>query len=76
MPTYRKWFQPYVGPYDPCPPLGAVAYETPVQLYLGFQPAGMEQYSPVQALSYGTLWPGLYTPYTNPFNPVNKGADS
>lgn len=72
MPTYRKWFYPYISRYDPCPPLTPVAYETPVQLYLGFQPPGMQQFSPVQALSRGTLWVGLYTPYTNPYLKTNE----
>ncbi|MFT8316878.1 MAG: spore coat associated protein CotJA [Sporolactobacillus sp.] len=67
MPSSRKWISPYVSPYDPCPPLRSVSYETPAQLYLGFQPPGMEQFSPAQALQHGTLWPRLYTAYTNPY---------
>lgn len=67
LPTYRKWIRPYIGRFDPCPPLTPISYETPAQLYLGFQPAGMQQFSPDEALSRGTLWPGLYTPYTNPY---------
>ena len=67
MPTFRKSYQPYVSPFDPCPPLGAKTYETPAHLYLGFQPAGLEQFSPLDALRHGTLWPALFTPYTSPY---------
>ncbi|RYM05377.1 spore coat associated protein CotJA [Sporolactobacillus sp. THM7-7] len=74
MPTYRKWFQPYVSPFDPCPPLGPVPYETPAQLYLGFQRPGMPQFSPFQSLSHGTLWPALYTPYTDPYRGKRRPA--
>lgn len=76
MSTSRKWYSPYVSPMDPCPPLGPVSYETPVQLYLGFQPRGMEQFSPFEALAHGTLWPGLYTPYTNPYLLKKRGIDT
>ncbi|WP_353949427.1 spore coat associated protein CotJA [Sporolactobacillus sp. Y61] len=72
LPTYRQWVTRFVGPFDPCPPLNPIACETPVQLFLGFQPPGMEQFSPVEALSHGTLWPGLYTPYTSPYR-LNSG---
>lgn len=73
LPPSRRWVQPYVSPFDPCPPIGPVSYETPIQLFLGFQPPGMEQFSPIQALAHGTLWPGLYSPYTNPYQENKKG---
>lgn len=61
--TYRKTYEPYISPFDPCPPIRVKAYETPPQLYLGFQPYGLPQYSPHEALFKGTLWPMLYAPY-------------
>lgn len=74
MPSFRKWYYPYRSPFDPCPPLSPIPYETPVQLYLGFQPPGLKQFSPLEALAHGTLWPDLYTPYTDPWNPKKKEA--
>ncbi|NEU29574.1 spore coat associated protein CotJA [bacterium LRH843] len=43
------------------------SYETPPQLYIGFQPPGLPQFQPHEALRLGTLWPALYSPYSNPF---------
>ncbi|WP_102027373.1 spore coat associated protein CotJA [Salirhabdus sp. Marseille-P4669] len=43
------------------------SYETPPQLYMGFQPPSLPQFSPKEALAYGTLWPALYSPYPNPY---------
>jgi spore coat protein JA len=31
-----------------------------------FQPPGLPQFSPYDALKFGTLWPALYGPYPNP----------
>ncbi|WLD95365.1 spore coat associated protein CotJA [Alkalihalobacillus sp. AL-G] len=67
MHTYRKAWRPYIGPCDPCPPLQVKFYETPPQLYLGFQPYGLKQFDASTALFKGTLWPALYAPYTNPY---------
>ncbi|QOT00313.1 spore coat associated protein CotJA [Brevibacterium sp. JNUCC-42] len=67
MSTNRKAFFPYIGPCDPCPPLRIVTYETPPQLYLGFQPPNLPQFEPHKALCLGTLWPALYAPYENPY---------
>lgn len=64
--TRKKWF-PYSSPLDPCPPLKVKTYETPPQLYLGFQPYNLPQFNPFDALRHGTLWPALYAPYTNPY---------
>ncbi|WP_257349254.1 spore coat associated protein CotJA [Pseudalkalibacillus decolorationis] len=69
MPTNRKYYRPYIGPCDPCPPIRVKSYETPPQLYLGFQPYGLKQFDPSTALRKGTLWPALYAPYTNPYEP-------
>ena len=63
----RKAYEPYVGRFDPCKPITVKYYETPPQLYLGFQPPGLEQFSPKDALMRGTLWPALYVPYSNPY---------
>lgn len=66
--TNRKTYEPYVSPLDPCRPITVKYYETPPNLYLGFQPPGLDQYaSPQDALMHGTLWPALYSPYSNPY---------
>lgn len=65
--TNRKTYEPYVSPFDPCPPITVKTYETPPNLYLGFQPMGLDQYSPQEALMRGTLWPALYSPYSSPY---------
>ncbi|MCD5323024.1 MULTISPECIES: spore coat associated protein CotJA [Pontibacillus] len=64
--TQVKYYQPYISPYDPCPPIRVKSYQTPPQLYIGFQPPNLEQFSPKQALYCGTLWPAFYSPYPNP----------
>jgi len=73
MTTTRKSYQPFVGPFDPCPPIRIKTYETPPQLYLGFQPYGLPQFGPAEALKHGTLWPALYAPYSNPYETPTKG---
>ncbi|ERM18946.1 spore coat associated protein CotJA [Brevibacillus laterosporus] len=67
MSRNRKAYFPFIGPCDPCPPQRVVTYETPPQLYLGFQPPNLPQFDPCKALCLGTLWPALYTPYENPY---------
>lgn len=59
---FKKYY-PYIGPCDPCPPIRVKWYNTPPQLYIHFQPPGLPQYSPYDALKIGTLWPALYGPY-------------
>jgi len=59
---FKAWY-PYVGPFDPCPPIRVKFYNTPPQLYIPFQPPGLPQFSPYEALRLGTLWPALYGPY-------------
>lgn len=73
MHSTRKSYAPFVGPFDPCPPLPVRTYETPPQLYLGFQPYGLPQFTPKEALKHGTLWPALWAPYTNPYEQSMKG---
>ncbi|MED4601852.1 spore coat associated protein CotJA [Paenibacillus validus] len=58
----KVWF-PYVSPMDPCPPVLEKTYSTPPNLYIGFQPPNLPQFSPHEALRLGTLWPALYSPY-------------
>ena len=65
--TNRKTYTPFIGRYDPCQPIREKTYETPPHLYLGFQPPGLEQFSPKEALKRGTLWKALYSPYTSPY---------
>ena len=49
------------------------SYNTPPQLYIGFQPSGLPQYETAkEALRHGTLWPLLFSPYPNP----QKRSDS
>lgn len=63
---FKKW-NPYVSPFDPCPPLNVKCYSTPPNLYIGFQPPGLPQYpNASEALRSGTLWPALYSPYPKP----------
>lgn len=62
----------YHSPNDPCPPLTKY-YVTPPNLFLGFQPPGLEQFSPKEALRRGTLWKALYGPYQNPYEQYTKG---
>jgi spore coat protein JA len=70
--TQRKFYKPYISPFDPCPPIRIKSYETPPQLYLGFQPPGLPQFSPREALFRGTLWPALFSPYTSPYKMKRK----
>ncbi len=39
----------------------------PPNLYLGFQPPNLPQFSPKEALQKGTLWPVFYDYYENPY---------
>ncbi|RKL69250.1 spore coat protein CotJA [Salipaludibacillus neizhouensis] len=61
--TTRKVYYPYVSPFDPCPPITEKVYSTPAQLYLGFQPENLQQFTPQEALYAGTLWKVFYDPY-------------
>ncbi|USG67593.1 spore coat associated protein CotJA [Brevibacillus ruminantium] len=59
---YRVYF-PYISPFDPCPPQRVKSYVVPPQLFIQFQPPNLPQFSPREALQYGTLWPDLFSPY-------------
>ena len=50
MDKYMKSYVPYHSPQDPCPPIGKKYYSTPPNLYLGFQPPNLPQFSPKEAL--------------------------
>lgn len=77
MSMLRKTYKPFSTKEDPCPPLEEKTYETPPQLYLGFQEPGLEQFSPEEALVKGTLWTALYGPYDSPFGePKEKEGKS
>lgn len=56
-------YYPFVGPFDPCPPIREKTYQVNPQLFIPFQPINLPQYSPMDALRHGTLWPALYSPY-------------
>ncbi|MCZ8518661.1 MULTISPECIES: spore coat associated protein CotJA [Paenibacillus] len=58
----RVYYTP-AGKFDPCPPIVEKTFITPPQLFIAYQPAGLEQFSPKEALKKGTLWPDLYSPY-------------
>lgn len=61
--SQTRVFFPYVSPHDPCPPIRVKSYYVPPQLFIGFQPENLPQFSPMEALMHGTLWPALYSPY-------------
>ncbi|WP_248930484.1 spore coat associated protein CotJA [Paenibacillus hamazuiensis] len=68
MISNEKVYHPFVGPFDPCPPIIVKTYSTPPQLFIQFQPPNLPQFSPQEALMRGTLWPALYSHYEpNPF---------
>ncbi|UUZ80606.1 spore coat associated protein CotJA [Paenibacillus sp. P26] len=62
MDQVKEWY-PFVGPFDPCPPITVKTYVTPPNLYIPYQPPGLPQFPPHEALRRGTLWPALYSPY-------------
>src|SRR5699024_6866451 len=64
--TQFKYWTPFISPYDPCPPMRVKSFSTPPNLYITFQPKGLPQFKPMEALHHGTLWPALYSPYPDP----------
>ncbi|WDL96087.1 spore coat associated protein CotJA [Alicyclobacillus sp. ALC3] len=64
----RQWrvYAPYRSPFDPCPPTDPKAFIVPPNQYVVFQPKGLRQFAPREALKRGTLWPDLYSPYDPP----------
>ncbi|MEK3786061.1 spore coat associated protein CotJA [Paenibacillus sp. FSL K6-1230] len=65
-------YYPFIGPCDPCPPIRVKFYSLPPNLFITFQPPGLPQFSPAEALRKGTLWPALYSPYVP--NQTTKGG--
>ncbi|KIL44591.1 cotJA [Jeotgalibacillus soli] len=62
-----KSYTPFHSTLDPCPPIGQKYYRTPPNLYLGVQPSNLQQFTPLEALKKGTLWPVFYDFYENPY---------
>ena len=60
MNKYMRSFVPYHSPLDPCPPIGKKYYSTPPNLFLGFQPPNLPQFTP-KSTPKGTLWPVFMT---------------
>ncbi len=56
-------YETYEGPFDPCPPMPCKEYVVAPNLFICFQPMGLPQFTPREALKRGTLWPALYSPY-------------
>ncbi|MED4311516.1 spore coat associated protein CotJA [Heyndrickxia coagulans] len=75
MKSHYKTYHPFIGPFDPCPPITEKVYSTPPNLYLGFQPPNLPQFSPQEALRRGTLWRPLYDPYYSPYEREKEETD-
>ena len=69
MNPQARYYYPYVGPFDPCPPIRVKSFVIPPNLFIPFQPMNAPQYSPQEALRIGTLWPMFYSPYPIPASP-------
>jgi spore coat protein JA len=67
---------PYISKHDPWKPLKEETPETPQPLYNGVQSPDLEQYSLFDTLESGTLWPALYSPYSNPFREPNSDKNT
>lgn len=63
MHSQYRYYYPFVGPFDPCPPQRVKRYNVPPQLFIQFQPPNLPQFPPLEALRHGVLWPALYSPY-------------
>ncbi|PID16084.1 hypothetical protein CSV63_05445 [Sporosarcina sp. P34] len=62
--TFRGSYEPYISPWDPCPPIIVKTFPLPPQLFMNFQPASLPQFSPAEALQHGSLWPALVDGYS------------
>ncbi|MFE8695625.1 spore coat associated protein CotJA [Cytobacillus sp. FJAT-53684] len=71
--TPIKTYHPYVSPFDPCKPIKVKTFSTPPNLYMGFQPPNLPQFSPMEALRAGTLWKAFYDPYFSPYEKAKEG---
>jgi spore coat protein JA len=56
-------YYPFVGPFDPCPPIRVKTYVVSPNQFIPFQPPGWPQFPLREALYRGTLWPALFSPY-------------
>lgn len=72
--TLYKYWHPYVSPFDPCKPIKVKRFSTPPNLYMGFQPPNLPQFTPMEALRAGTLWKPFYDPYYNARELAAKGG--
>jgi spore coat protein JA len=75
MSTNYKSYEPYASPFDPCPPIKVKTYSTPPNLYMGFQPLGLPQFSPKEAIKRGTLWKPFYDPYYSPYESARERSE-
>lgn len=73
MNTHIKTYHPFVSPFDPCKPILEKTYSTPPNLYMGFQPPNLPQFTPLEALRAGTLWKAFYDPLFGPLEPGKGG---
>ncbi len=60
-----RYYEPFIGPFDPCPPITVKSYSVPPHLFMHFQPPNLPQFQPYEALMRGTLWPALFSPYSS-----------
>lgn len=74
--TNMKVYHPYISPFDPCKPITVKTYSTPPNLYMGFQPPNLPQFTPMEALRAGTLWKSFYDPYYSPYEKAKEGAST
>ncbi|WNS74062.1 spore coat associated protein CotJA [Bacillus sp. DTU_2020_1000418_1_SI_GHA_SEK_038] len=70
--TLRKSWHPYVSPFDPCKPIRVKTFSTPPNLYMGFQPPNLPQFTPMEALRAGTLWKAFYDPWYSPYEKARE----
>ncbi|XEC96437.1 spore coat associated protein CotJA [Paenibacillus tarimensis] len=63
MDNQFRVYYPFVGPFDPCPPMKVKTYVVPPNQFIVYQPMNLPQFPLHEALKLGTLWPALYSPY-------------
>ncbi|CAH0117771.1 spore coat associated protein CotJA [Paenibacillus sp. CECT 9249] len=63
MNSQVRYYYPFIGPFDPCPPIRVKSYVVPPNQFIVFQPPNLPQFPLREALKRGTLWPALYSPY-------------
>jgi spore coat protein JA len=71
--SLRKSYYPYSGPFDPCRPIKVKTFSTSPNLYVGFQPQNLPQFTPEEALRAGTLWRTFADPYYGPAEQPKEG---